>query len=345
MKSVRELAKSLGLSHTTVSDALRNKPRVKKETRERVLEAAEKQGYKYNPLAGALMSEMRRSGALEFRGVLAVVDLESAGQRASAARLYHREVYKGADYMGKKLGFKTELFVLGTEGLTVSRLNTILKSRGIQGVMVLPAASSPDISSLDWDRFAGIYTDYIIEKPALDSVCSDHFRSMVFAMRRLEELGYRRPGLVLHRAHDERLLKRWEAAYRIQETRSQRFGSIEPLVSSEINREDFQEWFERYGPDVVMCHRPEVVAWMEELGAEVPKTHGFCCLNVMMSEEPCSGLDLRPRLIGQRAIELLIGQLHRNTYGVPETASTMTIPAEWIDGPTTRQVRKASRTR
>lgn len=337
MKSVRELAKSLGLSHTTVSDALRNKPRVKKETRELVQAAAKREGYKYNPLAGSLMSEMRRSGAVSFRGVLAVVDLESSSQRVSAARRYHKEVYRGAEEMGKELGFKTELFVLGNEGLTVSRLNSILRSRGIQGVLVLPAASNPDVSQLEWDRFAGIYTDYIIEQPALDSVCSDHFRSMAFAMRKLGELGYRRPGLVLHSAHDQRLLYRWEAAFRIQGKRLERFSELDPLVLDEIEEGAFCEWFKANQPDVVLCHRPEVRRWMETLGAKVPETHGFCCLNVLMSEEPCSGLDLRPRLIGQRAIQLLVGQLHRNSYGIPDTASTMTIPAEWIDGPTTRK--------
>ncbi len=341
MNSVRELAKILGLSHTTVSDALRNKPRVKKETRERVLKAAEETGYKHNPLAGALMSEMRRSGAGSFRGVLAVVDLESSDQRSSVARPYHREVYSGADEMGKELGFKTEIFVLGAEGLTVTRLNTILKSRGIRGLLILPAASTPDISKLEWELYAGVYTDYIIERPALDSVCSDHFRSMVVAMRKLEELGYKRPGLVLHKAHDQRLLYRWEAAYRIQDTRSVGFDAIEPLVLDDINEAAFKEWFEENEPDVVLSHHADVLEWMKDMGAEVPKTHGFCCLNVMNSEVPVSGLDLRPHLIGRRGLELLVGQLHRNTYGIPDTASTTTIPAIWIDGPTTRDMKES----
>lgn len=336
MNSVRELARSLGLSHTTVSDALRNKPRVRKETRDRVLKAAKEAGYQYNPLAGALMSEMRRSSVGSFQGVLAVVDLESSEQRVGTPQRYHREVLLGAQKMGEKLGFKTELFVLGSEGLTIKRLDSILKARGIRGLLILPAAASPDISNLEWDTCAGIYTDYIIEKPALDSVCSDHFRSMVVAMRKLEAFGYKRPGLVLHRAHDKRLLYRWEAAYRIQESRTSSFDVLEPLVLEDISETAFKQWFDETKPDVVLCHYPHVRTWMEDLGARIPETHGFCCLNVMMSEVPVSGLDLQPQLIGRRGIELLVAQLHRNSYGIPETASTMTIPAKWIDGPTTR---------
>lgn len=336
MSSVRELARTLGLSHTTVSDALRNKPRVKKETRDRVVEAAEKAGYRYNPLAGALMSEMRRSAVGVFQGVLAIVDLESSEQRMRTAKRFHREVSEGSKEKALELGFKSELFVMGTEHLSVTRLDTILKSRGIRGILLLPAASAPDIRKLDWANYAGIYTDYIIELPALDSVCSDHFRSMVVAMRKLVQLGYKRPGLVLHEAHDRRLLYRWEAAFRMHGLHSYGGRIAEPMVVEEMNKASFKKWFAKEKPDVVLCHRSEVKGWMEELGARIPDTHGFCCLNVMMSEEPVSGLDLRPRLIGKRATELLVGQLHRNDYGVPNAASTTTIPAVWIDGPTTR---------
>jgi len=33
---------------------------------------------------------------------------------------------------------------------------------------------------------------------------------------------------------------------------------------------------------------------------------------------------------------MLIAQIHRNEYGVPELPSTTTIPAAWVDGPTLR---------
>lgn len=337
MSSVRELARELGLSHTTVSDALRNKPRVKKETRDRVLAAAEKAGYRYNPLAGALMSEMRRSSVGVFQGVLAVVDLEGTEQRVSTARKYHREVAEGCREKALELGFKTEVFAMGTEHLSVSRLDTILKSRGIRGLILLPAAGTPDISKLGWEYYAGVYTDYIIELPALDSVCSDHFRSMVVALKHVKDLGYKRPGLVLHEAHDRRLLYRWEAAFRMHSLHSSGTAAVEPLVLQDLTEVAFNKWFEKNNPDVVLCHRMEVMDWMKRLGVKIPETHGFCCLNTMMSSEPVSGLDLRPRLIGKKATELLVGQLHRNDYGVPETASTTAIPAEWIDGPTTRE--------
>jgi LacI family transcriptional regulator len=55
-----------------------------------------------------------------------------------------------------------------------------------------------------------------------------------------------------------------------------------------------------------------------------------------MKTRPCAGLDLQPRALGSRGVELLIGQLQRNERGIPDWPSTTTIPAQWVDGPTLR---------
>lgn len=334
--SVRKLARALGLSHTTVSDALRNSPRVRAETRQRVLAAATDAGYRYNPLASALMSEMRRSRAGTFRGVIAVLDLDNPDNRPANAARYHRELIRGASERAAQLGFKAEAFVLGDRGISSARLDTILQSRGIRGVFILPTVNFPDLSRLDWTHYAGVYADYIIERPALHSVCSDHFRSMVTALNRLDHLGYRRPALVLEKHHDERLLHRWEAAFSIHQRLHSKFALLSPFIAPQLNREEFIKWFKKTKPDVVLCHRSEVIPWMEECGASVPRTHGFCCLNVLTNKLACAGLDLQPRVLAARGVELLIAQLYHNEYGVPEVASTTTIPAHWVDGPTLR---------
>lgn len=335
--SLRVLARTLGLSHTTVSEALRNSPRVSATTRQRVLKAARLAGYRANPLAGALMSEMRRSRSGTFRGVLAVLDLDGPDRRPVNAARYHLELARGASRRAAELGFKTESFVLDHSEISVARLDAILQSRGIHGIFLLPVSESPDLSQLDWSRYAGIYADYIIERPGLHSICSDHYRSMMMVLQRLQGLGYRRPGLVLNGHLDQRLLHRWEAAFQTYQNHHDAFTRLPPLIVPEITRAEFVDWFQAAKPDVVLCHRAEVIAWMEECGASVPRTHGFCCLNEMMNVIPCAGIDLQPRLLGARGVELLIAQLHRNEYGVPDTPMTTTLPALWVDGPTLRQ--------
>ena len=333
--TLRSLAKVLGLSRTTVSDALRGSPRVDPNTAQRVKKAAREAGYRRNPLAGALMSELRRSRGSAFRGVLAAVDFNEPDRPEAAAR-FHRELQAGAETRAVELGFKVEKFTVGHAGVSVQRLDSILQSRGIHGVILLPAWAEPDLTNLDWSRFAGVYTDYIIERPALHAVCSDHYRSMLAAMQRLVALGYQRPGLFLQRHHDERLQYRWGAAFRTFQENNPGLGQIPTLIFDTVNQPEFSKWFRRHKPDVVLGHHTDAIAWMEACGAKVPATHGFVALNVLMKTRPCAGLDLQPRTLGARAAELLIAQLQRNETGIPEWPSTTTIPARWVDGPTLR---------
>lgn len=333
--TLRSLAKVLGLSRTTVSDALRGSPRVDPATAARVKKAAKAAGYRRNPLAGALMSELRRSRGTTFRGVLAAVDFHEPDRPASAAR-FHRELVLGADARATDLGFKVEKFLVGHNGLSVPRLDTILQSRGIHGIFLLPAWAEPDLSALDWSHYAGIYTDYIIERPALHSVCSDHYRSLLAALQRTATLGYTRPGLFLQKHHDERLQYRWGAAFRTFQEQHRTLPPVPPLTVDTFSRDAFVAWFRHHKPDVVLSHHTEAIDWMESCGAAIPATHGFVSLNVLMKTRPCAGLDLQPRQLGARGAELLIAQLQRNESGIPAWPSTTTIPAHWVDGPTLR---------
>ena len=333
--TLRSLAKILGLSRTTVSDALRGSPRVDPNTALRVKQAAREAGYRRNPLAGALMSELRRSRGSAFRGVIAAIDFTEPDRPQEGAP-YHRELVAGMEARATDLGFKLERFNVGHAGLSVQRLDSILQSRGIIGIILLPAWDEPDLSNLDWSRFAGIYTDYIIERPKLHAVCSDQYRSLLDALQRLRAMGYTRPGLYLQKHQDERIQYRWSAAFRSFQENHPELTPLPPLIVEHFDRADFVRWFRRYKPDVVLGHNAGAIEWMESCGAKVPATHGFACLNLHMKSRPCAGLDQQPRTLGARAAELLIAQLQRNETEVPEWPSTTTIAARWVDGPTLR---------
>ena len=333
--TLRSLAKTLGLSRTTVSDALRGSPRVDPNTAARVKIAAAAAGYLRNPLAGALMSELRRSRGGSFRGVLAAVDFDEPDRPASAAH-FHHELVLGAETRGAALGFKVEKIIVGRGAVSVPRLDSILKARGIQGIVLLPSWGEPDLAALDWPHYAGIYADYIIERPALHSICSAHYRSLLAALQRTAALGYQRPGLYLQRHHDERLQYRWSAAFHTFQQHHPSTKSVPPLVVDKFSPETFTTWFRRHQPDVVFAHHTPAIDWMSACGARLPETHGFVSLNTHMKTRPCAGLDLQPRALGSRGVELLIGQLQRNERGIPDWPSTTTIPAQWVDGPTLR---------
>lgn len=332
--TVRSIARELGLSHTTVSDALRGKGRVDPVTAERVRTAAKAAGYRRNPLAAAVMSELRRSRGGTFRGVLAALDLFEPGRAPHGA--FHRELLQGGRARAVELGFKLEEFIVGAEGMSISRVDDILQSRGINGVLLLPSWFAPDWSGLDWSRYAAIYTDYVIERPPLHSVCCNHYRSMLSILAILMARGYRRPGLYIERGRDERTQRRFSAAFRSFQESDRAIERVPPLIVEGRDQKEFTAWFRKYNPDVVLAHFTELLDWMEASGARVPATHGFVSLNLLYRARPCAGLDQQPRQLGARGVELLIAQLQRNECGIPEWPTTTTIPGRWVDGPTLR---------
>lgn len=334
--TLRTLATTLRLSRATVSAALRDTGRISAATKHRVREAAQKAGYLHNPLAGALMSELRRSRTGTFRGVVAVLELLDRDRPSHGA--FHREMIAGARERATKLGFKLEHLSLEAPPASLSRINQMLLSRSISGLLLLPSWHPANFSAIDWNRYAGVYTDYNLVEPDLHSVCGEPYALMTLALERVRALGYRRPGLVIEAFRNERLHRRHAAAYQAFYTDFATAKPIPPLVGPELSRPAFERWFKRHEPDVVLCHFTDVIDWMEACGARVPATHGFVCLNLLHQARPCTALDLQPREIGARGMELLVAQLHSNARGIPATATRTTIPPRWVDGPTTRTV-------
>jgi DNA-binding LacI/PurR family transcriptional regulator len=338
--TLRTLARALGLSRTTVSDALRGSPRVKSVTVERVRAAARAAGYERNPLTGAVMSQLRRSRGQQFRGVLAALEVVEGDRGASdlVAR-YNRELLRGISERANNLGFKVERFEVGPQSVRLNRLDTILHTRGIQGLILLPASGFPDLSDLSWQRYTAVYADYFIDQPPLHCVCSDHYRSMVMLLQELHARGYRRPGLIMEIPLDQRLQFRWEGAFLALQKYLPGIKVVPPLRVPTMSRGGFETWFKKHDPDVVLGHFPEAIAWMKACGARLPQTHAFVCLNSLRASGNCAALDLQTAQLGARAAELVIGQLLHNEFGVPVQPSLTTLVAKLIEGPTLRRPR------
>ena len=126
--TIRALARQLGLSRTTVSEALRGLPRIQQDTAKRVCDAAEKAGYRPNPMASAVMSQIRRSRAQAFRGGLAAVNIDEAGRPLHAQR-YHDALIDGARERAVESGSLTavpNVEVLGLDGPQFAHQSVVL---------------------------------------------------------------------------------------------------------------------------------------------------------------------------------------------------------------------------
>ena len=279
------------------------------------------------------MSELRRSRAAQFRGTLALIELVEP-DRPNDSRPFSGEVRAGAEQRSRELGFSIDRFLVGPGCLSPHRLGVVLASRGITGVMVLPAFREAHLEGIDWSRLAAVYLDRVIRFPPLHSVSTDHHSAIWQAFSHLESRGYKRIGLVLQTQQDERLQNRWEGACHAFAHTHTRLNLVPMLVAAQITESMFRVWFRRHRPDVILGHSGQYIDWMRGIGARLPTPHGFLALNAAMCDRRCAAIDQQPRLIGVRGAELVIGQLLRGEAGLPENPCHTSVPARIVEGPT-----------
>lgn len=335
--TIRSLARQLRLSVATVSEALRDSPRVTPATRARVRRAADKAGYRVNPLLGAALSAVRRARHQHYRGTLALVDLDD--QNRAQYLLFHQEIAAGAEARAQELGFQTELLWLGDRApaLPIKRMPGVIHARGIAGAVLLPFNTTQDLAEFDFSRLAAVQMDHCLLRPQLHTILPDHFLSMIHALERLTQRGYRRIGLCLDERKDVRIKGKWGAAYHTFFRARSRARTIPALIEPQFTREAFLTWYEAHRPDVIVGHVQAMVGWLAGIGVRVPDEVGFVNLNLTERTAPCAGLDLAPRRLGAVAVETVVAMLHRQERGVPVFAQTITLEATWVDGPTLRR--------
>src|ERR1700758_5798690 len=103
-----EIAQSVGVAPSTVSRALRSDPRISAATRQRVEEAAEKLGYRPNPLVSALMANRRRRGGAGEVDVIALVT-NYGGRTDWRTKEVCRWEHDGIQRRAGELGFRIEI--------------------------------------------------------------------------------------------------------------------------------------------------------------------------------------------------------------------------------------------
>ena len=135
--TLKQVAERAGVSVMTASRALRNQSNVTTETRERILRASRELGYRPNPLVSALMSYRRASRIVHDTLTLGWITTFSSRNGWKAVRI-NQLFYDGAVEAAARHGYKLETFWLREPGMSTRRLNSILYSRNINGLLIPP---------------------------------------------------------------------------------------------------------------------------------------------------------------------------------------------------------------
>ena len=335
--TVRTLASGLGLSAATVSEGLRDSPRVKLATRQRIQAAAVAAGYVHNPLVGRVMADLRRRQLQGCRGVIGALN---AREEANPLRARFQDaILQGATARAKELGFGLEVFWVGGKQLSCKRLNVVLLTRGIQGVFVMPFEEPQDWTEINWHAFSAVRMDYCLSRPAMHTICPDHHSGLMHSIDRLREMGYRRVGLCVRHSVEKRILYKWTGALMSYHQLIPEDQRVTPLLVEELEPETFLAWFDEHKPDVIVGHHPIVIEWLAKRKIRVPADVGFFNLNTTQEPHPSAGLDLRPHQLGAATVESVVAQIQRSERGIPLHPKTITIEGAWVDGPTVRNKR------
>lgn len=336
MPTTREISAATGYSQSAVSHALRGTRNVSAETRERIMAAARRMGWKVNPLAAAYMAHLRRlKRPSTYQANLAFLMSNPAGGRVTDQLPHVQKHFKGAKERALELGYELEPVWLHEPHLTAKRLTGILRSRNIPG-LIAPGVSEPAsvMDKLGWSHFASVAMGFTPSKSRLHRVTADTFDGFALVLDAMRRLGYRRIAVVVSREYDEQvnhgvhfpvsyLRDRWGDDCRID--------VCDYPTSSPAEIPGIQEWLARRSPEVVLG---EEIAWQAigRMGWRVPQDVAFANVDWSVEYKEIAGFNQRHELHGSVAVDLLVSQVTHNERGLPAIPRVVLVPGTWEPG-------------
>ena len=344
MPTIRSLAKMAGVSNATVSLALRNHPRIGKEVRERIQALAAKVGYKSDPVVANLLVQLRSRKTASYQSTLGFLQLGGEPELLNSNSVpTFRNWNLGCHERAEMLGYTIDHLTPLKSHLTAEHLIRILDTRAIRGLLVmgrLEDSELPTEFAPVWERYASIVIGQRPVHPALSYVANDQFSGTVEAVKEVMKLGYQRPALCINPHIDERVEHRFSGGFSVEQRRLPAKNQI-PIFDFQFTQIDsgtekrFQTWFKQHRPDVILTLHIELEKWLKEMGLGVPADVGLVHLD-KFSGLDWAGMDQNSTSVGRAAVDMVIGQLHRNEFGPPPFQKSMLIASTWVPGPTIR---------
>ncbi len=341
-----DVAALAGVHPTTVSLALRSHPSIPAATRERILAVARRIGYACDPLLDAFNSHRLKQRAVRKDHSVALVVDAGMGPIFSGGPC-HPLVHEGVRAAAEAQHLALEVFSLGAPDLTAARLNTILLSRGISGVLLstfTPATLSVD---LDWNSLSGVKIESHHLLPALDVVSNDQCQAARLCMRQLRALGYRRIGLATALDDESRLESTFSSGVLVEQAELPESERVPPLfferrpvpaVAARV-----VQWLKEQAIDAMMTNWVELFEPAGEAGGaprltstsiRIPRDVAFASLDVPPNRPEQAGIIQNHRLVGRHALEQLGVLVRTYRRGAPANPSVTYIPGYWKDGAT-----------
>ncbi|OAM90036.1 hypothetical protein AW736_09605 [Termitidicoccus mucosus] len=340
--TMRDIAKVAGCHYTTVSLALRNHPGLPKKTCERLRALADKMGYVPDPMLASLTSYRTSLRPASFRAVIGWITNHPTRNGWRNVKIFE-DYFLGAEKRAQSLGYQLKEFWLRESDMTTERVSQILRSRGINGLIVAPQPEATMAVDIDWSLFSAVAIGYSLTRPHLHLVCPNQYRGIRMAMSEIAARGYQRPGFVMARTSDERVENNWSAGFLTSQHMLRDEDRVPPLLLDAWDNTRFKEWLAQHRPDVLITKYEEVPVALQRMKYAVPRDIGVVFLTLVEPGGKRSGIYENPGKVGAGALELVTSLMRQGERGIPDAPQQLLIETSWIEGQMVRKARGASK--
>ncbi|HEX9045500.1 MAG TPA: LacI family DNA-binding transcriptional regulator [Verrucomicrobiae bacterium] len=335
--TLRDVARKVGVSHVTVSLALRNHPRISPERRQEILRAVKEMNYVPDPLFGKLAAYRHNLPVEKIHSSIAWINHWDQPDNLLNKYREFMAYWKGATAAAAERGYRLEEFRWLPE-LSARRFEQILFTRGIRGVLIPPHLVPPDWGNFNWNKFSIVRFGGSVPTPDSNLVTSDQYRSTTMAVGKISRYGYRRIGLVAGNRFDQRLGGVYQSGFQWGQNQLKAANHLPPLLLEaddyllrpDASRRELECWLKENRPDAIFTTEMRLPRLIEELGYRIPRDIAVAGASI---DVPVSaGVNQNSEAIGRIAVELLLKQINFNECGEPPTPSRTLVEGFWRDG-------------
>jgi LacI family transcriptional regulator len=336
LPTIKDVAKAAGVHFTTVSMALRGDPRLREKTRNRILAAALRMGYRRNPVSAALTRRRRPTSVVANPPRIAYLANRSP-ENGFYSPAYVRALLKGAHDKAQALGYGFEVLFVDRGHYDSRLLYNYLRKNAINGIIIGAFDPARQKIELKWDEFCVVQLDSRYLQPAFTLVSNNQMHAVRLAFQKLRALGYRRIGLAVG-ANDDIVTANLSACgYLLEQTAVRKNQRVEPLffpsnISHAAVAEIQGSWIKRESIDAVVCNWGNILELLRIIKIDCPEEVACACTCLMEPAPGLAGVVGNFELVGSQLTRMLAALLQAEQYGIPEMPTNSYIEGIWHAG-------------
>lgn len=323
-----DVAKACGVTHSTVSRALRNHPSIPAVTRLRIRQVAESLGFRPDPKLSLLMAQVRQGRSTSIQSTLGLVHVAPVPAYPDWPDTHRSGYIRGIKERADALGYGVDSFHLGCADLKGSDLERIFRTRRIQGAVLIDGSSSTSELGIDWSIAAWATVGFFSENPPLHAAAADYATHARLCFEHLRVMGCRRIGFVQSQAADEKIGHLWLAGYAAIAIEH---GQPPLFFVSPDDLAGFALWLASEKPDGLISHSGYIAQLLEQS----PPSPRIALVNLGTERDSPRkrGVIENAHAAGASAVDLVVGQMLRGERGLPDFEKRVLVRGHWSGVP------------